>query len=302
MKIAFIWQGFDGRYGHWEDGLYAAMKLLEYDHEVRYYDVTRLHEIADFNPDVALYWEAPCTLLGKDAHNYRNVQSLPYKKALLFAGGPLKKEWLDGFDLVFVESKVNEDDCKQQGINYRRAFGVNTSKMYPIETIQPSIRAFMHATFAGWKRHELFAQAMGVEGTVAGRKQETDMAGYNECVARGVKICPELTADELRNLINRSWCVLNTSNAQGGGQRCTLEAMACGTPVVVMKDSPKNVEFVEESGAGVITEPNVDAIRAAVAQVEDNFNIYTARAHDYVHSKWTEHHYASAIIKGIHSL
>lgn len=298
MRIGFVWQGFDGRYGHWQDGLYAAMKLIEYDHEVRYYDTTRLHEIADFNPDFVLYWEAPCTILGKDAQNYRNVQSLPYKKALLFAGGPLKKEWVEGFDVVFVESQVNEDDCKQQCINYRRAFGVNTQKMYPTGNNR-SIEGFLHATFAGWKRHELFAQALGSRGMVAGRTQEHDRNGYNECVALGVQICPELTADELRNLINQSWAVVNTADAWGGGQRCTLEAMACGTPVIAMTDSPKNCEFVDASGAGEIVDPNPQAIRDAIERIKPHIDVLSKRAHRYVQDKWTENHYASAILKGI---
>lgn len=299
MKIAFIWQGFSGRYGMWRDGLYAAMRLIKQEHEVRFFDFP-LNGLEKFNPDVVLYWEAPVTSRGKDAENWFKVLSLPYKRALLFAGGPLKAIDVYLFDLVFIESEINAEECEREGIPYKRAFGVNTQIMYPDQ--QPIIYdAFLQATFADWKRHTLFAQAMREQGAVAGRVQEFDRNGYNECVNRRVRILGEQNPFEVAKSINSSYCVLNTSNEQGGGQRCTLEAMACGVPIICMSDSPKNAEFVRASGGGIVAEPDIGAIRVTVEEMKKP-NIYGKNGFEYVQKYWTEKHYANAIVEGIQSI
>lgn len=302
MKIAFVWQGFDGRYGVWRDGLYAAMKLIEEKHEVRYYDTTRLSELTAWEPDRVLYWEAPCTINGKDAANYNAVRTLPFKKALLFAGGDLRREWVDGFDLLFVESRVNEEDCERLGIPYRRAFGVNTQIMQPQK--QPKVfSGYMQATYALWKRHALFAEALGTSGVATGRRQEHEPQCYQVCEVKGVLTLPELPAEAVCSLINASYAVVNTSEYWGGGQRCTLEAMACGVPVIVMSDSPKNREFVDESGGGIVVEPNASAIRSAITlDIKAVGQSYGQRGLEYVRSNWTERHYADAIMAGIASI
>lgn len=300
MRIAFIWQGFDGRYKyHWRDGLYAAMKLIEKEHEVRYYDFP-LTGIEEFNPDVVLYWEAPITQRGKDAENWQAVCALPYKKALLFAGGPLKAMDVKDFDLVFTESEVNDEDCERQGIPFRRAFGVNTQIFKP-QALKKTHDAFLQATFADWKRHDLFAQAVGKNGVAAGRKQEHDLNGYNECIKQGVTVLAEQPAEEVANLINSSYCVLNTSSEWGGGQRCTLEAMACGVPVIVMTDSPKNREYIEASGAGIVCPPEVTGIRNAIEECKQ-WSQMGEKGIEYIKTYWTEEKYAVSLMKGIQSI
>lgn len=301
MKIAFFWFGFDGRHKyHWQDGLYAALKVLEENNEVRYYDVNdkTLQEVREFKPDVVLFWEAPVTQRGKDAHMWFGVCSLPYPKALLFAGGPLKAMEVKDFDLVFVESLINEEDCEREGIPYKRAFGVNTQIMKP-QSQEKVYDAFLQATFAGWKRHELFAEATGTRGAVAGRYQDHDTNGYTACKKHGVTIFEEQQPEEVARLINASSCVLNTSEYWGGGQRCTLEAMACGVPVIVMADSPKNREFVEESGGGLVVEPYKDTIQEAMKLLTPDMG---KKGFEYIQSKWTEKHYAGALLEGIKTI
>lgn len=301
MRLSFVWQGFSGRYGQWQDGLFAALKLIELEHDVAYFDVDQLDKLKEFNPDVVLYWEAPCTLRGKDADKYRAVMNLPYKKALLFAGGPVDRDICQGFDLYFVESAINEREFAELGLPWKRAFGVNTQifKPSPFTKIYDGM---MQATFAGWKRHELFAEALRSDGLVCGRKQDHDMNGYNACVEKGVKILPEMSAAVVAMLINKSHTVVNTAEFWGGGQRCTLEAMACGIPVIVMSDSPKNKEFVEESGAGLVVNPDPLSIRTAIAAIKTWNAPELTAGYKYVQEKWTERHYADALLEGIASI
>lgn len=297
MRVAFIWQGLNGRYGYWKDGLYAAMKLIEQEHEVRYFDFP-LDDIHDFKPDVVLYWEAPCTQDGKDGDNYRSVLALPYKKALLFAGGPITVKNAHGFNLYFVESKLNEDEFEALGLPWKRAFGVNTEIMKPL-SFNKVWDGMIHATFADWKRHTLFAESLKENGLAVGRVQEHDRNGYNRCKELGVTVVGEQEPEKVAELINRAHVVVNTSAYWGGGQRCTLEAMACGVPVIVMDDSPKNVEYCAESNGGLILPPEPDKIREGVRMLKEYGKDHAERALKYIQSKWTERHYANALLEGI---
>lgn len=300
MRIAFIWQGFDGRYGQWNDGLRAAMRIIEQEHEVMYLDFPlRVADLVEFNPDAVLYWEAPTTINGKDATNYRTVCELPYRKFLLFAGGPINPMWVKDFELLFVESRVNEEECERFGIPYKRAFGVNTQVMKP--QMQPKVfHGALPATCASWKRHWLLADALHDKAVFMGRYQQHDPMGFDRAHKAGSLVLPELSAEGVASILNASYTMVNTSDVWGGGQRATLEAMACGVPPVVMEDSPKNREFVEESDFGYIVPPDSSIIAATVGIVVANYGVQdTMKGVQYIESKWTESHYAKAILDGI---
>lgn len=293
MKIAFCWQGISGRYGHWNDGLKKAMELIETEHTVTYHEP---HEVIR-DVDVILYWEAPCTILGKDKMNYLNIFTNPIPKILLFAGGPIKKEWVDGFDLVCVESQINADECEKLGIPYRIAFGVNTDIFYR-RNMEKIYDGMHQATCASWKRLDLFAKALKDKGVVCGRDQETDPNGFIECRKQGVTLLPEQSYESVCQLLNQSHTMVQTSEFWGGGQRATLEAMACGIPPIVMSDSPKNREYVEESGFGAIVEPNIESIQEMVKTFID-YPIDPQIGVKYIENKWTAAHYAISLLLGI---
>lgn len=291
-RIAFVWQGISGRYGIWKDGLWRAMKRIEEQHEVIYCEPT--DEIPE--DAIVLYWEAPCTILGKDSDNYKKIKSLPNKKALLFAGGRIEKEWLDGFDHVFVESKINDEELTQVGVPHSTAFGINEEIFYP-EKLEKIYDGSHFGTCASWKRQWLVGEAVGSKGLVVGRYQETDPTPFKRCKELGVTVLDEKHPEELRTLLNQSHTCLQTSEYWGGGQRCTLEALACDVPVICMTDSPKNREYVEESGCGLVVEPNAQNISDAVHIVKATD--YGTRGSDYVKSKWTSKHYADNLLKWI---
>lgn len=296
MKIAFVWQGLSEKqiYGHWGDGLRAAMKLIEQKHEVIYKEPWE-----DFGDvDVILYWEAPVTQNGKDRENYLKVKNNPKPKILLFAGGRVREDECDGFDLFLVESKINEDEFSAIGKPWLRAFGVDTDTMKPEK--QPKVfDGIMPGTCASWKRQSLFARALKDKGLICGRFQESDPIGFINARKENTLVFDEVPYRTLNTLYNASHCCVNTSEFWGGGQRITLEAMAVGIPVIVMSDSPKNREYVEESGAGIVCEPVEEDIRRAVEEVKKWTPEEKARGRAYVESKWSHHHYADAIMQGI---
>ena len=299
MRIAFVWQGLSqGKiYGHWGDGLRGAMDIIEKTHEVKYFEPWE--EIKDV--DIILYWEAPITRRGKDSENYKKIQANPIPKILLFAGGPVHREDCDGFDLFLVESQVNEFDFAAIGKPWMRAFGVDTRTMKPEK--QPKIfDAVFPATCAGWKRHGIFARALGSKGVVCGRFQESDPIGFMNARDAGVLVLPELPYEAVNVLYNASWCCVNTSSEWGGGQRTTLEAMAAGIPVIVMSDSDKNCEYVRESGAGLIVDPDENKIKEAIEEIKKWTPQERGRGVEYVRGKWTHEHYAQNILKGIENV
>lgn len=291
-SISFVWQGINGRYGQWKDGLWLAMRHLEEEYEVFYQEPSE-----EIKGDIIIYWEAPCTINGKDKDNWLKIYNNPKPKILLFAGGPLKKEWVEKFKVVCVESKINAQQCEEQGIPYIIAFGVNEQIMRPMnaDIIYDGIH---HGTCASWKRQWLVGEALGEKGLVVGRYQSTDPMPFDKCKEYHCTVMGEQPAESIARLLNKSHALVQTSDEYGGGQRATLEAMACGVPPIVMEDSPKNREYVEESGFGLIVYPNKEEIRRAVENIKQNsFDIYAGR--DYVMSKWTSVHYSDNLKKAI---
>lgn len=297
MKIAFVWIGLDGRYGVWNDGLREAMRLIEKKHKVTYFDAK--DDVVGF--DCILFWESPCTVNGPNAHLWNKVINNPIKKYLLFSGGPIKAEWFTPFEHTFVESKINKDELDSLGIPNSTAFGVNTDIFFPPEKPWERIYDGMHhATSASWKRQTLLAEALKDKALIIGRYQPEDPFMFNESKRLGANVVfDEATPWEISLFLNKSWTLCQTASYWGGGQRATLEALSSGVPVVAMKDSPKNCEYVEESGCGLCVDPDAGHIRVAVESIKEwpEEKRLTGRA--YVLSKWTAQHYADSLLKVI---
>lgn len=298
-KIAFVWQGVSDPLvrAHWNDGLSAAMTILEKEYEVTYHEPTE--HIQD--KDLILYWEAPCTCAGKDREKYRNIQYSSIPSILLFAGGPIKPEWVEGFQRIIIESEHNIQEFNDIGIDVGRAFGINENIFKP-EKMEKEYDAIFHGTWAGWKRQDLFAKTFGKRGIAIGQLQEGDRDGYTACVQLGVHTFAHMNREDIVDYINKSVVCVNTCDYWGGGQRTTLEAMACGIPVIVMKDSPKNCEYIINSGGGAISDPEPERIREKFNEVVANYDNMSLNAIDYVKNNWTSVHYAAALKEEIDKL
>lgn len=318
MKIAFVWQGITGKmhfhktdkvtglpavtgkYGAWDDGLRAAMRIIEQKHHVDYFEPDA--DIVGY--DVIMYWESPCTVNGPNKDKWLKLISNPIKKVLLFSGGPIEPQWFDAFTHTFVESQINRDELDSWGIPNSTAFGVNTEYFYPIWEWNTKIYDGMHhATSASWKRQPLLAQALGEKALIVGRFQPEDPFPFNESQRLGANVIfDEATPMEINWFLNKSYTLGQTSNYWGGGQRATLEALAAGTPVVAMKDSPKNCEYVSESGCGLCVDPDARQIWNAIEILKGYSREERQRGRDYVLSKWTAQHYADNLLKVIETL
>jgi len=289
MRCAFLWEGVTEYRYRLTDGLGAALELLKQKHEIRYFEPYDTLGIHGFRPDVVLHWAPLC------GNDHEAVINLPYKKAIAFGGGPIEPQNVDGYDLYFTESAINEEELTHFGKPWMRAFGINEQIFKP-ENVEKKYTACFAGTFAKWKRPELFAHAVGSQGVAIGVHQDHEKECYQVCVDKGVEVHEELSREEIAHFINLSKCVINPSDLWGGGQRLTLEAMACNVPVIVMSDSPKNREYVEESGFGLIVDPTVGAIQDAILKIAP------VNSRDYVLSKFSIQKYADALEKGLTSL
>jgi glycosyltransferase involved in cell wall biosynthesis len=296
-KICFIWQGVTDHYNSWGDGLHWAMKELEKSHEVIY------REPWDEIPSdyIVFYWEAPCTINGKNSNHYLRVRGLPNKKALLFAGGAIQREWLDGFDHVFVESKINEQELGEMGFPHTVAFGTNTNIFKPLNLKKKWV-GIHHGASASWKRQWLMAEALGDKCLVVGRFQEEDPFPFEESRRLGAEVMEAQPARVIAKLLNQSEVLIQSSEFWGGGQRATIEALACGIPVICMTDSPKNREYIEESGCGLVVEPDANRIREAVAEIQTWDSRRRQNGVEYIRNKWTHYHYADNLLRGVGEL
>lgn len=298
MRIAYCWtNGIRNRdrFERWNDGVRAAIRLLEKYHEITFHEPDEELPTVDW----ILFHEAPCTYESKeDGHKYKKLLANPQKKALLFAGGPVKREWVEGFDHIFVESKINKEEFDRMGMRNSTAFGVNTDVFKPIAQ-KRDYKAVTHGAFAGWKRQHLVAAALREQALIFGRYQPEDPYTYDESIRHGAHVLGEQSYEETARLINTATVAVNAADFWGGGQRATLESMACGLPVVVMTDSPKNREYVEESGVGIICDPHSDSIRRAVEDAMHASSADRQRAFLYVHNKWTHYHYADALMDAL---
>lgn len=234
-KVAFIWnyevQPIHLQY--WWDGLRAALDKLQTYHDVAIFTANTIDGVDAFKPDVILVWG------GIDRPLCSTIQSYGVPAAFLYAGGPKDHPNLRNFAHIFYESDSDGEDFRALGYHCSKAFGTNT-ELFTIQEQPVLFDAIYPATFAAWKRHDLFARALsGKRALACGYWQEVEKECRDVCVANGVLVTKALHPEVLVGLYNASRFTVLTANAVGGCQRAVLESLACGTPVIVTTDNRK---------------------------------------------------------------
>jgi hypothetical protein len=306
MKIAFIhdWEVNYEQELTWKDGLSAALKELSSRHEVRLWvegktaniiphDYFPIHvsptipdNVEAWNPDVILFW-ADCT-----RPNAEPCSKIGKPMALCFAGGDTKSLNTHLFRHFFVESSVYLDRFTAQGNSASLAFGTNTYLFQPISSQHKIFDAIFPATFADWKRHNLWSAATeGMPACAVGYMYDThEDYCWKQCQKAGNLTLPHVSAEALRHLYAASRTCVVTSKHTGGSQRTVLEAMAMNVPVIVMDDSDKTTEYVRKVG-GIIVPPEPDKIREAINNVKHEIT----NTRDHILKNHSEKTYAAAI-------
>lgn len=317
MRIAFLWdwQNDLHQMATWHDGLAAAVKILAKRHDLKFFTVGKLdfvfpHDYFDihvrqegdslvnavkaFEPDVILIWgdatrphAAPLKTLGKPM-------------ALCFAGGNPFGPTFHLFDHIFVESTSYLNQYLSGGFKVSTAFGTNTELFRPVPEQAKIFDVCFPATYCNWKRHNLFTDSVrGLRFVTSGfmyQDHETDCWKLPQDA--GGLVLPHVSAETLKHIYASSKCCLITSHWTGGSQRTVLEAMAMNVPLVVMTDSDKTSEYVNECGEGLVVNPDPREIRLAVNEMMGK----TVNTREYIMKKWSEMHYADALEAGLKSI
>lgn len=312
MRITFLWDWEPNYYQAltWQDGLAAAVKELSTRHTVQVmttgqrnviknpmFDILVsddvVSDVNEFNPDVILIWGDMTRPHAKKL----KVFNIPM--AICFAGGEVVTEQTPLFDHIFVESKVYKKKLEETGYdNVSIAFGTNTDLFKPVDK-QPKIYdTIFPATFAGWKRHEVYARAVeGLTSLACGYMYDDhEQDCWGVCLARGVQVLPHVSAETLRYLYAASRVCVITSESAGGSQRTVLEAMAMNVPVIVT-DSDK---FDFARGFVFEAEPTPQSIRGYLDALLGPEHWISTR--DYVVDKWSHLTYARSLEEGINKI
>lgn len=208
-------------------------------------------------------------------------------------------------DIVFTESKSYIQWMKDQRVKkVVQAFGTNTELFKPYPKQPKYFDALFPATFASWKRHNLFAESLGERGVCCGWWQDREMDIIQDIVGKNVGVLHHQIAESMALLFNMARTVTITSDDTGGSQRTVLEAMASNVPVVVMSDSSMTSEYVRECQAagfraGSIVEPSPGVIRAAV---DKEIAMGSTNAREWILANYSEYIYADKVRDGILSI
>lgn len=316
LRASFVWDWTPNYFQclTWEDGLAAALKvLMDRGHEIQvlaagsenntikhpYFDIEVSRDIPksvwEFKPDVILHWG------DTTRPNAAPTSKLGVPMALCFAGGEMNGGTAGYFQHIFVESEVYKPGFMRKGIPVSTAFGTNTELFKPLPEQPKYFDTIFPATFALWKRHELYAKATNGLRSLACGYMYTDheQECWQVCLDNGVMIAPHLSAQSLRYLYAASKVCVVPSRSDGGSQRTVLEAMAMNIPLVVC-DSDK---FDYAEGQAYYSRPDVQDLREKVGYILDQEYIGSeTNTRDYVLKNWSEHSYADAIEKGLKSI
>ncbi len=284
MKICFLVELPRG-FWQWSDGLYAAMKILEKEHEITYHLDGKCN--CKKKPDIVMAWGG--TLSGP----YTEALKMKTKRILLFAGGVRNPQLFEKFDVTCFENEIHTIEAQTYGIKCLTAFGTNTKLFRPIQ--QPKLFDVVYpGAFGLWKRKDLFAESVRCfRALTFGNIQFQEMQCWNICVNNNIAVSPDLPQEVVPYFLAMSRTVLVLPVPFIGGQRTVLEAMAMKLPIIVPNDAPLVCEFAKHGG--IIVEPNPDAIAQAITNAPSENQI----GYDYVMNNLTEEHYAKNLRKAI---
>jgi glycosyltransferase involved in cell wall biosynthesis len=257
---------------------------------------------AHFSPDpksAALAWKPDAVLFFCDFSRpiIRDFAEIKIPKAQCYTGGRFTDNATIP-DIVFTESKSYIPWMKEIGVKkVVQAFGTNTELFQPMKMTK-FWDGFFPAVGAAWKRHHIFAEALGSRGLACGWWQPNEQFCLQTCLDNGCAVMHHQTPESLVYLYNMSRTCVVPSSDVGGSQRTVLEALACNIPLVVASDSTMTTEYVLEAGEGAVVEPDPNKFRAAVEEWKNR----TVNTRPYIMENYSEWKYADKLRDGILSI
>lgn len=265
-KVLFV---YDHKYPHlWRDGLWAALKMLEKDFEIKWLNLDTawnpsLNPIVIEECDFILGWGGFRSKVDSYIEIFKNYY--PQVKTGLCLGGYASPAVgrAYNYDILFYETEwskkwIEENALKSfvrpEEVNLIHAFGIN-SKIY-----NPGKHNYYGAifdeiiydylsvgSFSYWKRQNLMLDKKGyrmVIGEIQKENYAESMDIISSLIAGGVAVSDMVEPKTLADIYRASKKVYIPAEEMGGGERAVLEARACGVPVEIMYDNKKLFELL----------------------------------------------------------
>lgn len=230
---------------YWQDGLRAALTLLEEDFDITYQNVyENFYKDCD-QYDVIVGWGGFGSWPDRACCQIRNSA----KKVLLLGGNatPLNA---DKYDLIFAETDwAINNYLKGVKTKVIKAFGVNTDIFNRIDIPTPIVWDYLGVgAFAAWKRWEKMLDKKGsrlVIGEYQKANETESLSIARNLLRGGVMVSDMVSPLDLSLIYHYARTVYIPADINGGGERSVLEAKASGCAVEVEPDNAKLRELVE---------------------------------------------------------
>ena len=230
------------------DGFFSAVSILKHKYNVDFWKV-------NFDKNKREYSKYDLVMFkGNFGVDYASTigfvkDTTGKQKVGLFISstGRAKAHELKFYDLLFYETRwyYNSDPLLKYHKNCYHGFGIDTNIMKPQENPNKIYDVISIGTFAQYKRQHLITKFEGKKA-VYGNKYGNDnnpIVKYLE--NNGVEVFDAIPYQDLCNVYNSSKMCYVPCTVDGGGDRCVLEARACGINVQIEPDNPKLQELYE---------------------------------------------------------
>lgn len=231
----------------WMDGLWAALKLLEKDFDITWFNLAEKETFVpgDRQYDFTLGWGGFRSRV--DWNLKKHLKNTANKRGLCIAGNAFAPEDTNNYDVLFYETKWYRPQIEFHP-NIIQAFGINTDIFAPIDIATPVVWDYLGVgALADWKRWELMSNKSGNRLVVGeyqlGNEQESGRIA-KELIKAGVMVSGMVHPFDLANLYHWSRKLYIPASVNGGGERAILEARSCGLEVEIEPDNPKLAELL----------------------------------------------------------
>jgi hypothetical protein len=233
-KLLFV---YDHKYPDlWRDGLWAALKLLENDFDITYWNL-REQEAMPGIFDFVLGWGALNSPVDK-------VLAQSDAKKGLCIGGSAFTETDTKYDVLFYETEWFGK--KLDHPNKFHAFGIN-SDIYTGDGRHELIDYLTVGSFANWKRQTLLKDRPGFKmavGEIQEDNPQESMPIIAKLLANRIAVCDMVAPEKLAEIYSSAITLYIPADINGGGERAVLEGRSCGCLVEVEEDNPKLQELL----------------------------------------------------------
>jgi len=241
-----------------------------------------LHALIRFNPDIIN--------LNLFASNFNEATATSFPKSFITLsdyGGDLFCSYAKHVAVFFTTGKSRKKIIvSKNGVPPERVvlnpYGADTRRFYPDDSVEKTYTGIMVGDFRRRKQQHLIIKIwVDVEGKLllVGRTRPPlgDVDYVKECraligrlgLSERVEIQDFVLNDELPRIINSAEIGIRASKGGAGGRAAT-ETMACGLPLIVLKNK-LNEELVKSGG---IKEVELGSMAAAVNHLKNNPDEY----------------------------